>query len=33
VGLTQDFKDYVDPLTPKQMEALMKPYPEAGSTK
>jgi len=31
--LTQDFKDYVDPLTPRQMEELMKPYSESGSTK
>ena len=28
--LTQDFKDYIDPLTPEQMEALMKDYPESG---
>jgi hypothetical protein len=31
--LTQDFKDYVDPLTAKQMEELMKDYSEYGSTK
>jgi len=30
--LTQDFKDYIDPLTPRQMEALMTDYSEYDST-
>jgi hypothetical protein len=30
--LTQDFKDYIDPLTPRQMEELMKNYSEYGSS-
>ncbi|MBW2543323.1 MAG: hypothetical protein JRF15_14650 [Deltaproteobacteria bacterium] len=29
--LTQDFKDYIDPLTSEQMEALMQPYSEYDS--